>query len=68
MEDNHKILKVFLKFPIEAQGTKSKFKVNEMQTTSNRRRAQNDKNGISQQPMIRSSSNVKLRLRGTNKN
>ena len=39
-----------------------------MKTTSNRRRPQNIKNWISQQPLIGSSSNFILKLRGTNTN
>ena len=35
-----------------------------MKTTSNRRQPQNIKSGISQQPLIGSSSNFKLKLRG----
>ena len=40
----------------------------EMKTTSNGRRPQNIKSWISQQPLIGSSSNFKLKLRGPNKN
>jgi hypothetical protein len=40
----------------------------EMKTTSNGRRPQNIKSWISQQPLIGSSSNLKLKLRGPNKN
>jgi hypothetical protein len=39
-----------------------------MKTTTNGRRPQNIKSWISQQPMIRSSSNFKLKLRGPNQN
>ena len=39
-----------------------------MMTTSNGRRPQNIKSLISQQPLIGSSSNLKLKLRGPNKN
>ena len=40
----------------------------EMKTTSNGRRPQNIKSWISQQPLIGSSSNFKLKLRGPNQN
>ena len=36
-------------------------------TTSDGRQPQNIKNGISQQPLIRSFSNVNLKLRGANR-
>ena len=40
----------------------------EMKTTPNGRRSQNIKSWIFQQPLIQSSSNFKLKLRGQNKN
>jgi hypothetical protein len=46
----------------------TKIKMLEMKTTSNGRRPQNIKSGISQQPLIGSSSNFKLKLRGPHKN
>ena len=45
-----------------------KIKMIEMKTTSNGRRPQNIKRWIFQQPLIRSSSNFKLKLRGPNQN
>ena len=39
-----------------------------MKMTSNGRQPQNIKNGISQQPLIGSNSNLKLMLRGSNQN
>ena len=49
--------------------TKIKFGLKfEMKTTSDGRWPQNIKSGISQQPLIGSSSNFKLKLRGLNQN
>jgi hypothetical protein len=49
--------------------TKMKFGLKyEMKTTSDGRQPQNSKRGISQQPMIGSSSNFKLKLRGPKQN
>ena len=49
-------------------GDQTKIKMLDMKTTSNGRRPQNIKSWISQQPLIGSSSNFKLKLRGPNKN
>ena len=47
-------------------GDQTKIKMLDMKTTSNGRRPQNIKSWISQQPLIRSSSNFKLKLRRPN--
>ena len=60
--------RIFLKFQTVAQGTKSKLEMLEMKMTSNGRWPQNIKSWISPQPLIESSSNFKLRLRGPNQN
>ena len=70
-EDNPKILKVeYLSnhWPDLSQslGDQTKIKMLETKTTSNGRRPQNIKSGISQQPLIGSFSNLKLKLRGPN--
>ena len=77
MEDDLKILKVeYLSHHSSdhpqilnlSSGTKQKYKMLEIKTTSNGRRPQNIKSWISQQPLIGSSSNFKLKLRGLNQN
>ena len=75
MEDDLKILKVeylsnhWLDFPQIlhlSSGDQTKFKNTQMKTTSNGRQPQNIKSGISQQPLIGSFSNLKLKLRRPN--
>jgi hypothetical protein len=80
MEDDLKILKVEylsnhrsdlpqISNSDKGDQTQIKFGLNfEMKTTSDGRRPQNIKSGIFQQPLIGSSSNFKLKLRGLNQN
>ena len=51
-----------------SSGDQTKSKMLEMKKTSNRRRPQNIKSWISLQPMARSFSNFKLKVRGPNQN
>ena len=54
--------RILLKFETEAMGSNQSVQRYQMKTTSSGRRPQNMESGISQQPLVRSYSNLKLEL------